>query len=85
MKEINRPETYRAIAEALPWELRTTLLAIRDAQDDREALEKLYKEMPHSVYFLLIELCYTSEWNEARCSGLYLTKVGKHLAEYCTC
>lgn len=83
--QLNGPETYRKIAEALPWEIQSTLLALRDCQDDPAATEELFYKMPTTVYIALQELCLAGPWYEEKRSGLALTSAGKHLAEYCTC
>lgn len=83
--QLNGPETYRRIAEALPWEIQTTLLALRDYQDDPGARENLYMKMPQEVYIAILQLCLATEWDEEIRSGLKLTTAGKHLADYCTC
>lgn len=85
MKEIKGPETYAIIAAALPWEMQTTLLSLRDAQDDSAALEELFYEMPTTVYIALQELCLATAWVEEKRNGLKLTSAGWHLSQYCTC
>lgn len=83
--QLNGADTYRRIAEALPWEIQSTLLALRDCQDDPAATEELFYKMPTTVYIALQELCLAGPWYEEKRSGLALTSAGKHLAEYCTC
>lgn len=84
-QDLTGPETYRKIAAALPWEIQSTLLALRDCQDDTAATEELFYKMPTTVYIALQELCLAGPWYEEKRSGLALTSAGKHLAEYCTC
>ena len=83
--QLKGPETYRKIAEALPWEIQSALLDLRDCQDDPAATEELFFKMPTTVYIALQELCLAGPWHEEKRSGLALTSAGKHLAEYCTC
>ena len=85
MNGINVKETYEALAKALPWELQTTLLSLRDAQGDNEALRKLYYEMPTIVYCALQELCLITVWCDYKNEGMKLTTAGEHLVKYCTC
>ena len=85
MKEINGPETYKAIAESLPWEIQTGLLCLRDADDDAAAIENVFNKMPTTVYIALQELCLATPWDTVTHRGLKLTSAGKHLAEYCAC
>ena len=85
MKEIKGPETYKAIAEVLPWEIQTGLLSLRDAEDNPAEIEKVFKKMPTTVYIAIQELCLATPWDTITRRGLKLTTAGKHLAEYCTC
>ena len=79
------PETYKAKAEALPWEIQTGLLCLRDAGDDPAAIENVFYKMPTEVYIAMIELCLMTRWDEVTRRGMKLTTAGMHLAEYCTC
>lgn len=85
MREINGLETYKAIADALPWEIKTGLLCLRDADDDAVAIENVFNKMPTTVYIAMQELCLATPWDLVTRRGLKLTSAGKHLAEYCTC
>lgn len=85
MKEINGPETYKAIAEVLPWEIQTGLLSLRDADGDPAETERVFNKMPTTVYIAIQELCLATPWDAVTHRGLKLTSAGKHLAEYCTC
>lgn len=82
---MNGKETYKKIAEALPWEIQSALLAIRDAGDDTGAVEKIYFAMPAPVYVAMIELCLISEWSEKKRAGMKLTTAGRHLVDFCSC
>lgn len=85
MKEINGTETYKAIADVLPWEIQTGLLSLRDAEDDPAAIENIFNKMPTTVYIALQELCFATPWDTVTHHGLKLTTAGKHIAEYCVC
>lgn len=78
---ISGPETYKAIAEALPYEVQSALLSIRDNDDDQETQESLYQKTPVPLYCALIELCLVKD------NGGYfeLTTAGRHLVDFCTC
>ena len=82
---MNGPATYKAIAEALPWEIQTGLLSIREAGDDTGAKENLFYKMPAAVYIAMLELCLITEWSETKRRGLDLTTAGEHLVNFCTC
>lgn len=82
---MNGKETYKKIAEALPWEIQSALLAIRDAGDDTGAVEEIYFAMPTDVYFAIRGLCLVTEWDEDNRTGMKLTSAGRHLVEYCSC
>ena len=72
---INGPETYKAIAEALPWEIQATLLSIRDEEIARESI-------PLVIFTALYELQLIENANADAPS---LSRLGKHLVDYCTC
>ena len=82
---MNGKETYKKIAESLPWEIQSALLAIRDAEEDPIKIEHIYQEMPPVIYIAMIELCLITEWSEAKLTGMKLTSAGKHLVEFCSC
>lgn len=72
---INGPETYKAVAEALPYEIQSALLAIRD--------DGLTGTMiPDQLYIALYEMQLIEETNRW---SLSLSRLGKHLVDYCTC
>lgn len=83
MNELNGPATYRAIAQALPYGIQSTLLSIRSTEDEgtAEARDSLYRRMPIAIYCAIIELCLVEEDT----NGLKLTTAGRHLADYCSC
>ena len=85
MKELNGPETYRAIANVLPWEIQTGLICLRDAENDPAEIEKVFNKMPTTVYIAMQELCLATPWDTVTRKGFKLTSAGKHLAEYCSC
>ena len=72
---MNGPATYKAIAEALPWEIQTTLLSIRDEGIGRESI-------PLVIFTALYELQLIEDANADEPS---LSRLGKHLVDYCTC
>lgn len=72
---MNGPATYKAIAEALPWEIRSALLSIRDEGMTTE-------QMPLSIYAALYEMMLVESDGETK---LRLSRLGKHLVDYCTC
>lgn len=78
---MNGPATYKAIAEALPYEIQSALLSIRDYGDDQEKQEKLYQQTPVPLYCALVELCLVKD------NGGYfeLTTAGRHLVDFCIC
>lgn len=82
---MNGNETYKAIAEALPYELQSALLSIREVQNNDEGTRKLFYKMPAAVYIALIELCLIKPWDEVRKTGLEFTSAGAHLVNYCSC
>lgn len=88
MGEINESETYEAIANVLPWEIRTVLLSLRDTEQqcDWDRINKLCAEISDSVYSMLVELCLI-EYKDKEHPGenIRLTSAGEHLADYCTC
>ena len=73
--------TYRKIAEALPYELQAALLTLRDTED----IKRIYRMMPPVVYIALVELCLVTPWDAIRETGLQLTTAGAHLVNFCTC
>ena len=75
MNELNGPATYRAIAQALPWKIQSALLAIRD--EGRVNL-------PNEIYYALYELQLIEEEKPGD-EELRLSRLGKHLVDYCTC
>lgn len=78
---MNGEETYKKIAEALPWEIQSALLSIRFYGDDQEEQESLYQQTPVPLYCALVELCLVKD------NGGYfeLTTAGRHLVDFCTC
>lgn len=84
-KPMTGPETYKRVAEALPWEIQSALLSLRDCGDDTAAIEEFYYKIPILTYSAMIELCLITEWNEKTRSGMKLTTAGQHLVNYCTC
>ena len=75
MKELNGPATYKAIAEALPWEIQSTLLSIRD-----EGIAR--KSIPLVIFTALYELQLIEDANADEPS---LSRLGAHLVPFCTC
>lgn len=84
-KRMTGPETYKRVAEALPWDIQSALLSLRDCGDDPAAIEDFYYKVPILTYCAMIELCLVTEWNETTRSGMKLTTAGQHLVNYCTC
>ena len=74
---INGPETYRTIAEALPYEIQSTLLAIRDAG-------MTAAKIPDQIYIALYELQLIEADGETG-ANLRLSRLGNHLVDFCTC
>lgn len=71
------PELYKTMAKALPYELQSALLAVRDTDD----LNRTVANMPDDTYFGLLALGLISELGGV----VALTKVGSRLVNYCTC
>lgn len=74
---ITGPETYKAIAEALPWEIQDAVLTIRDQ-------EVTQHDVPKVTYIALYELQLIEE-PQREFNPLELSRLGKHIADYCTC
>ena len=74
---MNGPTTYKAIAEALPWEIQSGLLSIRD-----DGLTT--KDIPFQVYIAMHELQLIEADGETG-ENLRLSRLGNHLVDYCTC
>ena len=74
---IDGPRTYRAIAEMLPWEIRTAVLTIRDYGLTAD-------KIPDQIYIALYELQLIEADGETG-ANLRLSRLGKHLVDYCTC
>lgn len=74
---IDGPRTYRAIAEMLPWEIRTAVLTIRDYGLTSD-------KIPDQIYIALYELQLIEADGETG-ENLRLSRLGKHLVDYCTC
>ena len=74
---MNGNETYKKLAEALPWDLQSALLAIRD-----DGLTT--SQIPDLVYIALYELQLIEADGEEG-QNLRLSRLGKHLVDYCTC
>jgi hypothetical protein len=77
---MNGPATYKAIAEALPWEIRSALLSIRD---DELTMNDIPWKIPVQVYIAIFELQLITE--DKIGDMLRLSRLGKHLVDYCTC
>lgn len=71
---MNGKETYKAIAEALPWEIQSTMLAIRD-----DGLTK--DRIPDVIYIALYELQLIEDAGD----DIQLSRLGNHLVDFCTC
>lgn len=69
-------KTYKTIAEALPYELQSALLSVRD--DDPELV---MGNMPAGIYIALYELMLI----EGEEGNIHLSRLGEHLVPYCTC
>ena len=74
---IDGPRTYRAIAEMLPYEIRAALLAIRD-----NGLTT--PKVPAKIYIAMWELQLIEADGETG-ENLRLSRLGKHLVDYCNC
>lgn len=72
---MNGKETYKKLAEALPWEIQSALLAIRDEGG---------ANFPNVIYYALYELQLIEEEKPGD-TELRLSKLGNHLVDYCTC
>ena len=72
---MNGKETYKKLAEALPYELQSALLSIRDAG-------MTFSKIPQLIYIALYEL-QLIEVTEGQ--NLSLSRLGNHLVDYCTC
>lgn len=72
---IDGPRTYRAIAQMLPYEIRAAMLAIRD---DGLTTDK----MPGQVYIALYEMQLIEADGETG-ANLRLSRLGKHLVDFC--
>lgn len=77
MQDLNGPETYKAIAEVLPWEIQSALLAIRD---DGLTTERI----PDKIYIAMHELQLIEADGETG-ANLRLSRLGKHIVDYCSC
>ena len=74
---IDGPTTYKAVAEALPYEIQSALLAIRD--------DGLTGTMiSDQLYIALYELQLIDADGETG-ANLRLSRLGKHLVDFCTC
>lgn len=74
---INGNETYKAIAEALPWEIQSAMLAIRD-----EGLTT--DKVPDVIYIAMHELQLIESDGETG-ENLRLSRLGNHLVDFCEC
>lgn len=74
---INGNETYKKLAEALPWEIQSTMLAIRD---DGLTTDKI----PDVIYIAMHELQLIEADGEVG-ENLRLSRLGNHLVDFCTC
>lgn len=74
---ITGPETYKAIAEALPWEIQDAVLTIRDQ-------EVTQHEVPRVTYIALYELQLIEE-PAREFDALQLSRLGNHIVDYCCC
>ena len=74
---INGPRTYKEVAQALPYEIQATLLAIRD-----DGLTT--KKIPSQIYIAMHELMLIEADGETG-ANLRLSRLGNHLVDYCTC
>lgn len=68
-------EMYEKMAEALPWEVQSLLLAVRDEEGLR--IDKI----PDLLYFMAYELMLI----EPEGDFVILTRLGNHLVNHCTC
>lgn len=75
-ENMNGPTTYKAIAEVLPWQVQSALLAIRD-----DGLKM--KDLPTLVYVALFELQLIEVDDETE--NVSLSRLGCHLVDFCTC
>lgn len=74
---INGPRVYKEMAQALPYELQATLLAIRD-----DGLRTV--NVPPQIYIMLYELQLIEADGETG-ENLRLSRLGNHLVDFCTC
>lgn len=74
---IDGPRTYKAVAEALPYEIQSALLAIRD-----DGLTTA--NVPDQLYIALYELQLIDADGETG-ANLRLSRLGKHLVDFCSC
>ena len=74
-KMIDGKTTYKAIAEALPYEIQSALLSVRDDEPAQLA------NMPTLIYTALYELMLIEGDGE----NMRLSRLGEHLVNYCSC
>lgn len=72
MKDLN--EICKAIAEELPWEIQSALLAIRD---DKITVDKI----PDGIYSCMNELQLIDTDGE----NVWLSRLGRNLVDHCSC
>ena len=71
---IDGKTTYKAIAEALPYEIQSAMLSVRDD-------EPAQANMPPVLYTALYELMLIEGDGE----NMRLSRLGEHLVNYCSC
>ena len=71
---IDGKTTYKAIAEALPYEIQSALLSVQDDEPAQLA------NMPPVIYIALYELMLIESDGE----NMRLSRLGEHLVNYCS-
>ena len=77
---MNAQTTYKAIAEALPWEIQSGLLSIRD---DNLTMKDIPWKFPVMIYVKMFELQLIEVDNAT--GTINLSRLGNHLVDFCTC
>ena len=72
---IDGKTTYEAIAKALPYEIQSAMLSVRDGEPAQLA------NMPPVIYTALYELMLIEGDGE----NMRLSRLGEHLVNYCSC
>lgn len=75
---MNGQETFKKIAEALPYEIQSALLSIRDDENVTA------RNIPEVVFYALCELTLI-EQPQSDEEIVQLSKLGSRLVDFCTC